>query len=113
MAASRKVRSPRIAKVGESEYFIGKKATRKVSRPDGAGTRQIQIKKKSGDTITHSLAKSDDAKNTRIGRYARKHATVNADGSTTYAKKGGGTVTRTTSVSSGAKVATARQKRKY
>jgi len=95
---TRGVRRRRTVKVGADKYRIGKKATRTVAKPD-ASTKKITLTKKAGGSVVKTLTKSSEAKNMRLGAYARSHKTVNSDGTVTYAKKGGGTVTKSLSVS--------------
>lgn len=105
----RTVRRPRVERVNASEdkFLVGRSAKRTVSRADGV--RTVALKTGHG-TMTKTFTKSADAKNSRLGAYARKHKTVNADGSVTYAKKGGGTVTVNESLSEDAKKYTGKRK---
>lgn len=86
--------------VGDKTYKFTRRSgdTRTVTKANGTRTAVLKDKQ-TGGQVTITKTKSSDAKNARIGAYARAHKTVNADGSITYAKKGGGTVTRTLSVS--------------
>jgi hypothetical protein len=95
---TRRVRVKRTIKVGADSYKIGRKATRSVTKNAEGTSKTVSLAKRGGGAIVKTLTKSADAKNLKIGRYARNHATANADGSTTYAKKGGGTVSLTKSV---------------
>lgn len=101
VAASRTVRHRRTIKVGEKKYLVGKKATRSVVKD--AGVKTVSLAKKAGGSVVKTLTGGADAagatnKNLRLGAYARANKVVNEDGSTTYTKKGGGTVTKALSI---------------
>lgn len=90
-------------KVGTDKYLVGKKATRSVAKTaktaTAGATKSVTTTKSSGGAIVRSTARSlTGTKGFRIGKYAKANATVNADGSTTYATKNGGTKTVAMSV---------------
>lgn len=92
------IRARRAISIGDKTFnFRRSRTNRTVTHADGVRTAVLDRKRGPG-SLTITTSKSADAKNKRIGAYARSHktVTVGTDGTKTvvYQKKGGGTVTK-------------------